>query len=196
MKTKTMVLGCSAGLAILLFSYEYTRAGSEADTAAPKIGVVSVQKIFQDCKKHTKYMEEAVAEQQRVVAELQKLKAELEAEEAGLKALKTDSTDYLAQFERIFQKRANLQAQQQFYKQSIELKDQRWTERLYKDILRLTDQVAQQKGLDLVFERDEVEFPAASARDLFMTIRSHKLLYSAGCLDITDDVIAQLDAGK
>ena len=141
-------------------------------------------------------MEEAVAEQQQVVAQLQKLKAELEAEEAGLKTLKPDSSDYTSRLRGILKKRANLQAQQQFYKQSIELKDQQWTEQLYKDILRLTGQVAQQKSLDLVLDKDKIELPAASARDLFMAIRSHKLLYSGGCLDITDEVMARLDAGK
>jgi len=196
MRTKTIVLSCLMGLVILLFVYDYSQAGAKAGATTSKIGVVGIQKIFQDCQKHTRYMEEAAAEQQQAIAELQKLTAEIEAEEAGLKTLKPDSSDYLARFQEILQKRANLQAQQQFYKQSIEMKDQQWTEQLYKDILRLTGQVAQQKSLDLVLEKDNVELPAASARDLFMAIRSHKVLYSDGCLDITDEVMARLDAGK
>jgi Skp family chaperone for outer membrane proteins len=196
MRTKTIVLSCLTGLLVLFFAYEHGQAESKADTAASKIAVVSIQKIFQECKKHTKYMEAAVAEQQQALGQLQKLAAEIEAEEAGLKALKPDSSDYMARFQEILKKQANLQAQQQFYKQSIELKDQRWTEQLYKDILRLIGQVAQQKDLCLVLDNDKVQLPTASARDLFMAIRSHKVLYSGGCLDITDEVMARLDAGK
>jgi len=58
----------------------------------------------------------------------------------------------------------------------------------------MTNELAKQKGLDLVFESDEPEFPASSRDELMLTISTHKLLYSGGCLDITDDVVAQLDA--
>jgi len=96
----------------------------------------------------------------------------------------------------LLEKQAKFEAQQQFYKQQIELKDKRWTEQLYKDILRETCEVAKQKGLDLVLERDEPELPALSAFDLMTIIRTHKLLYSGGCLDITEEVMGRIDAGS
>ena len=44
-----------------------------------------------------------------------------------------------------------------------------------------------------MFEKDEVEFPTSSANELMLNIRTNKLLYSGGCMDITDEVIALLD---
>jgi Skp family chaperone for outer membrane proteins len=194
MKIRAMVLSCLICAVILFMGYEYGWAESKADKSSSKIGVVSVRRIFQDSRRNAKYREEAVGEQNRAIAELEKLRAEAEAEEAGLKTLKTGSSDHMAQMKEVLTKRANLQAREEFYKQEIALKDQRWTEELYKKILQITSEVAEQKGLDLVLERSEIEFPALSATELMMTIRTHKLLYSAGCLDITDEVMARLDA--
>ena len=48
----------------------------------------------------------------------------------------------------------------------------------------------------MVVEKDEVEFPALSVDGAMLAIRTHKLLYSGGCLDITDEVMAWLDKEK
>lgn len=162
----------------------------------PAVGVVSIRKIFQDCKKNARYREETAAEQNKVISELEALSKEIEAEKGGLATLKAGSSDHTALVKEIFLKRASLQAQQEFYKQQLSLKDQRWTEELYQEILRITRQVAEQKGLGLVFVKGEVELPALSVNELMLTIRTHKLLYGGGCLDITDEVMARLDKEK
>lgn len=205
MKIKTIIFVLLAGVAVLtvpMLWAEEGRANSQADKPAPqtadrpsvKIGVVSVRRLFQNSKKNAVYMEQAGAEQSKIIAELEKLSREIEAERAGLKVLKEGSSDYLTAMRQLLTKQASFQAQQEFHKQQMELKDHQWTEQLYKDILRHTEEVAKQKGLDLVFERDEVELPSPSANELMMTIRTHKLLYSGGCQDITADVLARLDA--
>ena len=76
------------------------------------------------------------------------------------------------------------------------MQDKRWTEKIYQDILRITGEVAAQRGLAMVFAKDEVEFPATSANELMLAIRTNKLLYSGGCVDITGDVMAAFDAEK
>ena len=196
MKIKIMILSCLIGAVVLSMGAELRSAGSKADIPDSRIGVVSIRKIFQDCKRNAKYRQEATAEQDKVIAELEKLSKEIEAERAGLQTLKAGSDDHLALMKEILAKQANLQALQEFHKQQIALKDQKWTEELYKDILREVREVAEQKSLDLVFEKDEVELPALSANELMLTIRTHKLLYSGGCLDVTDEVTARLDGEK
>lgn len=195
MKIRAVVLIILVGAVVLSFAHQYSRADSKLNTGGPAIGVVSVRRIFQDCERNAKYRQEALAEQDRIVAELEKLAKEIEAEKAGLKTLKPASDDHLAQTKEILERQASLQAQREFHKQHIELKDQRWTEQLYKDILEQTSKVAKQKGLDLVFEKDEIDLPAPSANELMLAIRTHKVLYSEGCLDITEAVMAGLDGG-
>ena len=162
----------------------------------PKVGVVSIRKIFRDCKKSARYRQESTAERQRVDAELTKLDNEIKAQKAGLKTLKIGSENYMAQVKEILEKQAILQAQQEFRKQQITLKEQRITETIYGDILRITSEVAKQKGLDLVFEKSEPELPALSPTELELSMGMHKLLYSNGCVDITDEVMTRLDLEK
>jgi Skp family chaperone for outer membrane proteins len=164
--------------------------------AGLKVAVVSIRKIFQECKRSISYREEAIAEQDRVIAELEKLSKEIEAEKAGLKTLKENSSDYMARAKELFEKQASYQARQEFYKQQMELKDKLWTKEIYQDILRIAGEVAKEKGLDLVFREDEIDFSETNANELGLAMRVQKLLYSGGCLDITEEVTARLDAEK
>jgi Skp family chaperone for outer membrane proteins len=196
MKAKAMFLSCLIGAVVLFSGYQYSGAEPESVKPGPKIGVVSIRRIFQDCKRNVRYRQEATAEQEQIVAELDKLRKEIEAEEAGLRTLKAGSSDYLELMKGILEKQASLQARQEFHKQQLAMKDQRWTEQLYTDILRETGEVAKEKGLDIVFENDEPELPALSAQDLMMAIRTHKVLYSGGGLDITNEVMSRVDVEK
>jgi Skp family chaperone for outer membrane proteins len=162
----------------------------------PAIGVVSIRKIFRDCKKTAEYREQTNAERQQLNVELGKLDNEIKAQREGLKTLKVGSENYMAQVRELLQKQANLQAQQEFHKQMFSLKDQQITEAIYKDILRITGEIAKEKGLDLVFEASEPELPATSPTELEMSMGTHKLLYGGGCVDITDEVTKKLDAGE
>lgn len=161
---------------------------------SPRIGVVSIQRVFLDCKRNAEYMERAQAEQNRLEAELTKLRKEIEAGQAGLRTLRAGSGDRLRQVKELLNNRGKYEAQKEFYKLQIELKDQQWSEQLYKDILQRTGEIAKEKGLDLVLEMSEPSFPAGSAEELRLTIRTHKLLYGGVCQDITDEVMARLDA--
>jgi Skp family chaperone for outer membrane proteins len=196
MRVRAIFLSSLIGAVVLFMGYQHSRAASASDRAQPRIGVVGIRQIFQDCKRNVRYRQEATAEQDKIIAELDKLKKEIEVEEAGLKALKAGSSDYLDIMKALLEKQASLQARQEYYKQQMALKDQRWTEQLYTEILRETAAVAKQKGLDIVLEKDEPELPALSAQELMMIIRTHSVLYSGGCLDITDEVMNRVDAEK
>ncbi len=194
MKTKTLALYCLIGAVVLLMGHAYSSAEPKAVENVAKIGVVNIRKIFRDCKKNAKYRQDAMADQSKWDAEMEKLQKEIEQQKDGLKVLKPGSSDYLAQMKELMQKQAELEAGRQFNNQQRALKDQRWTEDLYKEILKVVRELAEEKGLVLVFEKGEVDFPVSSPDELMLTLSTHKLLYSNSSLDITDEVTARLDA--
>lgn len=196
MKVKVTVLSCLVGLIFTAMVYDGWAADTNpADNKTTfRIGLVSIRRIFAECKKNDDYKKQAIAEQDKIVAELKKLSKELEAGKAGLQTLKPGSPDYMVMYGKVLENQAMLQAKEEFHKNQLALKDQRWTEQLYKDILKATAEVAEQKALNMVFAKDEAELPAPNASELMLTIRTNKLLYSDGCLDITDEVIARLDS--
>ncbi|MHC4758541.1 MAG: OmpH/Skp family outer membrane protein [Planctomycetota bacterium] len=196
MKTKALLLILTIGI-LLPLTYQATQAQSGSDPAGSKMAVVSIQKIFQQCQTNAKYRQQATVEQEQALAELDRLTKEIEAQKAGLNTLKPGSSDYLQQMQDVLTKQGELEAKRQFTQQSFALKDQQWTTKIYKDVLRIVDQVAQQKSLDIVLEKNTPELlESAPANELMLTIRTHKVLYSGGCIDITDEVIALLDAGE
>lgn len=194
MKAKVIILGCLLCAVVLFIEYGYGEVDSKADSLSSEIGIVSIQKIFQDSNRGTRYRAEAFTEQQRARAELENLGREVEAGEAGLRALKPGSSDYMTQVKELLEKQANYRARQELYKQQMELTDQLWTKELYQDILRVTGEVAKEKGLKLVLREDAIDFSETNTAELGLAMRTHKLLYSGGCLDITDEVVARLNA--
>ncbi|MBN2183375.1 MAG: OmpH family outer membrane protein [Sedimentisphaerales bacterium] len=194
MKIRMLVLGSLIFAAILFFGHGYSSA--QSNEPALKIGVVSVDQVLRDCKATANYREQSALENAKMLAEQDKLEKEIQALQAGLKlgTLKIGSSDYLSQHWDLAQKQAELEARQEFNPQQQMLKQQLWTQQLYQKVLQTVKELALEKDLLLVLERSEPEFPIQ--RDLGLIIGTHKVLYSGGCLDITKEVIARLDAAE
>ncbi len=193
MKIKTAVLVCLISLMVLLLVHEYSMAQIKNNETILPIGIVDVRRALRDCKATQKYRERTNAENSKMDAEEQQLTREIQALAAGLRALKPDTSDYMEQYKEYLQKQANLKTLQEFNPRQKAMKHQQWTEELYKEILRITDVLAAEKELPLVLGSDEPEFPIQQYEELAMTLNTHKVLYSNGCVDLTDEVIAELD---
>jgi len=209
MKAKTMFLGCLAGVVILAMGYpdggnrdSQTQlasakaeavAGPKANELALNIGVVSIGRALRNCKATVKYRERVIAENGEMDIGEERLSKEIQALAAGLKALKPSSSDYLARYRELLQKQGELKALQEFNPRRRMLREMQWTQDLYKEILRITKELAKEKGLGLVLGADEPTFPIQRYDELMMTLSTHKVLYSNGCVDLTNEVVARLD---
>lgn len=195
MKTRVLVLATLIGVVIFSLGYEKSWANTEANVSN-KVGVVSILRVFQECQRNKTYREKATEEQNKLISKLQQLELQIQASQEGLKPLKQGSDDYLEQLKEIYENQAALQGKKEFFSKQLELKEQQWMMQLYQDILQVTKNIAQKKGLDMVLENSEVDFSDITAEGLINAIRTHKVLYSAESLDITNEVIAAVDAIK
>ena len=186
----SVVIGALAMLVVL----DHGRAASQMTSPTSKIGVVSMRDVFKNSKKHMQYTGQAMSRQARIRSELDNLK-EVDGQEAELKTFKQGTADYTQQLQVLFEKRSKLQSQQEFVKQQSMLEDKKWLEDLYQAFQRAAQAIAQEKGLELVLERTEPEFPIPSD-ELMSTLYMHKVLYAGGCVDLTDEVTARLDADE
>ena len=193
MKFKTVVLSCLIGAVALLFVHELSFAQVDAPVPASKIGLISVSRALRDCKATATFGAKAKAEAEQMAANERTLNDEINVLTGGVRALVPGTPDYMAQYKLLVQKQAELKAIQEFNREQRSVSQRVWAEKIYKEILRLTKEVATAKGLDLVLERSEPEFPIKNADQLMMTLSTNKVLYGGGCLDITDEVIAELD---
>jgi Skp family chaperone for outer membrane proteins len=158
-----------------------------------KIGIVGLRRIFRESQRSVAYREAVLAEQNMTQAKLEQLTNEIAADESGLKTLIRGSADYMQQLEGILHKRSRLRTEKEVYNQRVAFKEQKMTEGLYRDILLATSEVAKQRNLDLVLEKSEPELPASSPTQLELAMGTHKVLYSGGSLDITDEVMRLVD---
>jgi outer membrane protein len=180
----------------LIMSAGAGKAASSGENKCLKIGVVSVRKIFQDCKRNTKYKQEMSAERDKLEQELDSLSKEIDASKSKLKMLKPGSADYLSGMKDVFDKQGSLQARQEFFKRQMDMREQVVVEQLFKDVVKATGEVAKDKGFDMILEKSEPDLPAANSNELTLTISTHKVLYSAGCEDITEAVMAKVDSNS
>ena len=193
MKIKTAILVCLMGAVVLLLIHEYSMAQFKTNDMTLPIGIVDVRRALRECKATEKYREKTNVENAKMDVEEQQLTREIQALAAGLRALKPSSTDYMEQYKEYLQKQGELKTIQEYNPRLKATKHQQWTETLYQEILRITNVLAAEKGLALVLGSDEPEFPIQQYEELAMTLSTHKVLYSSGCLDLTDEVIAELD---
>jgi Skp family chaperone for outer membrane proteins len=191
---KSVIMCMVAAMVIGLLGYGKLFAEPKAAMGPTKIGLVSVRSIFQNCKKNTDWKTKMTAEQEKVFAELKKVDADIKAIQADLETRKVGTDDYLKLTKDISEKKGYLDGQQQYYREYFKQKDQIWTEKTYVEILDAVGKIAKQKGYDLVLEKDEIELPAASATELMLIIRTHKVLYYNEDMDFTSDVLAAVDA--
>jgi len=191
MKTSTAAALCVLTV-LLVLGLGYSKAQPDQIAPMSRIGVVSVMKILQDSQKNTNHIKEASAEQNKMRLELQKLAEEVDTEQAQLQTFRPDSPDYLEQYKAMIDQQAKLEAMKEYYRQVASTRERLWTGQLYEQILNTAKEIAREKGLTMVFEQTEPEFPIPEDR-FAMTVSMHKLIYCEGCVDITDEVLARID---
>ena len=190
-KSFTVVLLGSVVLAF--WSYERGLATARKEITPARIGIVSVNRILTNSKKHAQWQDKMAVEEQTVRGEIEKLGKELEALQADMATRKVGSNDHMKLMRQALDKEAAHEARKQSYEREMSLKVQFWTESLYRDVLGVISTVAKEKGLDMVIAKEEVEFPSAGIRDLMLSIRTNKVLYHSEHMDITNEVLAILD---
>lgn len=204
MKTKDIVtIVFLAGLSLVVVGLEYSLAAKEKTIMSPKIGIVSVREVFENCQMKAEVEKSLAAEGEKRFAELKKLDESVESDKSALSKRKENSQDYMELLQALMIKQSQLDAQKGFFQQELAVKEMQGKEKIYRKILEVIASVAQEKGLDMIFSRDDNYLnrpdlgpPAQSPADLVLTTKTHKLLYFNPSLDITADVLGAMSKSK
>jgi len=164
-----------------------------SQASASQIAVVSIRRIFENCRKNTQWQQVMEAERKKIVAELEKISSEARAFRADMETRKLGSTDHANLMRKMIEKESMLEAKEKFYQQDLSFREQQWTEQLYLEIVAAIGKMAEQKGLDLVLAREDNQFPAASPNELLLMIKTSKVLFHTDKMDITNEVLAAVD---
>ena len=193
-KNNIVILVILCALIAVCIGYSRGWAQASRQISPAKVGVVNVDLVLKDSRKHAKWQERMNAEERRFKAEVAKLEAEVEVILLDMQPRPAGSPDHIRLMEQGMAKTAALDLKRKVYDRQMMFKVKNWTEQLYDEIRSIVEKTAKARGLDIVLSADEIEFPAADVRDLLTIIKTNKVLYHSSRIDITEDVLAQLDS--
>ena len=186
--------------AIILTGLQYSQAAKDKPAAMVKIGVVSIKDVFEKCLMKQTVEKNLSAEGDKKFNELKKLEETIEVDKAALSKRKQDSADYMTMLKALMLKQSELEAQKEYYQQELTVMEMQGKEKIYRKILEVITTLAKEKGLDMVFSRDDNYLnrpdssPAAeSPTELVLTTKTHKLLYFNPEFDITTEALTAMD---
>lgn len=191
MKTR---IGWLLAAVLVVGSGLYYRAGAQAGDGGVRIAVVDVAKALEGSKKHQAWKQKMEKDQEAAKKEFNELRAEVEQLQENIKLRKPGSEEHIKLTQQMVEKKALLEAKNSFYEEKVTSLMQNWSEELYKQFLVAVEKVAQQKGIDLVLAREQLDLPAPSLRDFLLTIKTRKVLFFNPKMDITAEVQAELDS--
>jgi Skp family chaperone for outer membrane proteins len=195
-KSSILILAVALAVIVAGFGYSYGLAAGGRTFVPAKVGIVRLDMILKTSTRHSQWQDGMSAEQKKIRAELDKLDSEAELTKKDMATREPGSSDYMTLMASLLEKQATVDAKQKYYEADMREKVRKWTEQLYMDIRVITARLAKEKGLDVVLAAQEVEFPSPSVVDLANTMRTNKVLYHSENLDITAEVLAELDSTK
>ena len=178
------------GLGSVFFRMAY----AQQEAQPLRIAVVNVGKVLSECRENLNRESESEARNQKIQAELKRLNDEVDALAQELQnAVKPGSEEGQKLLQEWFNKQALQGAFQKGQSEVMAAEAQAWLENLYNTALNEIQRVAYQKQLSLVLYKDEIDTKPKKLADMYGIIRNRKVLYSSPSLDISADVIKQMD---
>jgi Skp family chaperone for outer membrane proteins len=201
MKQRNIILvGMLAVLLVSILCIEKSCASRDRALTPPKIAVVSVRELFDNSTFKAQTEKELSDSGEKRFAELRTMEQELEADKNALSKLKIDSPEYMTALKALMFKQSQYEAGKEYCQQELTLKEMHGKEDIYRKILEAIKEVAQDKGYNMILNRDdnylnmpESSPPAQNPTDMILTTKTHKLLYFDKAYDITQDVLITLN---
>ncbi len=189
------IVAVAAVVGMLLWSQSQARSPKRSKIpAAARIAVCDMEQVVGNSarakhrtktfKKRRKRIQQA---EQARGKEIKNLQMELEEAKPGTKA-------YKAQLEVIRKKLFELRVWQQMQQEYMERSYYVDTRRMYNDAAAIIAKFAAEEGIDVVMHRRTAPLTGKNVDDLVDNVDARKVVYAAKELDITDKIMARVDA--
>jgi Skp family chaperone for outer membrane proteins len=167
----------------------------------PRIGIVNPAKIFNEMQETKDLKQKMESDRQAIQAEAKRRADDLE-EAKKARALFTEGTDdFNKKNQEMIRKAVELQVWQEMIKADLARQQKTQMKNLFEKIEAATKEVAESKKLDLVLVEQKIDLPSdpntmeqINVDQLRNLINQRSVMYSNGKFDITNDVLANVDA--
>ncbi len=172
---------------------ERSRAQAAKSTATGRVGCVNVVVVFNGFQRQKDLTEEMNQLQARLQEENRQRRDKIDALQAELERLDPDDPTYV-------QRTRDLLAQQIDYKNWVDLRQADltrevglWTVKIYREILKATEALAEKEGYDLILYKGEFEPTSMDPETVKDLIRANQVLYAHNSIDLTQAVLDKLN---
>lgn len=188
-----LTVGILAVLLVATWMFQPGQAQTSAD-ADLKIAVVNVADVLMQSQEKIDREKENLEKRKKIQTELQQLSSEAKNIEEELKnVLEPGTPEYSRKMEEWFEKQARAQTLDKMQSEILAMESQVWAEGFYDKMLDEVKRIAQLEGYTLVINKDEIDSQSRNFSDLLNMMVNRKVLYNAPTIDITAQVLENLD---
>jgi Skp family chaperone for outer membrane proteins len=160
-----------------------------------KVGVCDIRRVVTEYARFVTLRQGLEAMQAEAKAEMERRDAEVKTIMKQLEDLKKGSEDYKRLQEVVWQKSVEARAYGEIQKGRMELKQQEGLRACYDDITQAIEAYCKDTGVDIVFTNRDVPMgDEMNTKDLEAAIATRYILYANTAIDVTDAVLAKLNA--
>jgi len=195
----------TARRSILAFAFAAVAALVAAPFATaqdvPRIAVVNPAKVFNEMQETKDLKQKMESDRQAIQAEAKRRADDLEEAKKARALFTEGSEDFNKKNQEMIRKAVELQVWQEMIKADLARQQKSQMKNLFEKIEAATKEVAETKKLDLVLVEQKIDLPSdpntmeqINVDQLRNLINQRSVMYSNGKFDITNDVLASVDA--
>jgi Skp family chaperone for outer membrane proteins len=164
----------------------------------PRIAVVNPAKVFNEMQETKDLKQKMEADRKSITEEGQRRGQEVEDAKKRRALFNEGTEDFNKANKEYLEKVISAQAWQELIKADLQRQQKSQMKSLFEKIEQATKEVAEAKKLDLVLVEQKTDLPSdldqINVDQLRGLINQRTVLYSNGKFDITNDVLARVDA--
>jgi Skp family chaperone for outer membrane proteins len=179
----------------LLASFAYINVNIANAVAEDfKIGVVDISNVFEKYQKRID-MDQKLKEQEKGFQdEINKKRKEIIDLDEETQLLDLGSESRSNNENMLERKNVELEGYAKFAERQLLKKYKGFFENIYEEVVQKVEEIGKQEGFDLIIKKEESDLKSGQISDLQFKIGIRTVLYHSDSVDITSDVIENLNA--
>ena len=200
MKTMRLITVAAALLALTAIQAAAAQDASTTQPAGPgtapqpaTVAVCDMAAVFKNYDRANDLNKKLKSRVEELKAEAKKRGDEIDKIQNTIEELKPGSKESDAALDKMTKLTIERQAWINFQDELAKREDFRLTKDLYNDVLVAVEKIAREKGFQVVLSKETSNQASHNIDELLQQMSRRKVLYSDPSLDITEDVIKQLN---
>jgi Skp family chaperone for outer membrane proteins len=179
----------------LLASLTYTNINlANAEAEDFKIGIVDISSVFEKYQKRIDLDQKLKEQEKGFQDEVNKKRKEIIDLDEETQLLDLGSESRSNNENMLERKNVELEGYAKFAERQLLKKYKNFFENIYEEVVQKVEEIGKQEGYDLIIKKEESDLKSGQISDLQFKIGIRTVLYHSDSVDITLDVIENLNA--